>query len=101
MRVVITSLLFAAAWAQAQPLTLPTDTDLKTAYCLKITQSQYDYLNARIGGEPQNSPAYPGVQKMLREAYADVNRLRSYLLPRMQSLEPTGLIAAARRAEAD
>ena len=101
MYALIPLLLLAATWAQAQPLTLPTDTDLKTAYCLKIRQSQYDYLNSMIGGEPQESPAYAKVQKILREAYADVNRIRSYLLPRMQSLDPTGLIAAARRAEAD
>jgi hypothetical protein len=101
MRVLIASILFVATWAQAQPLTLPTDADLKTAYCLKVTQSQYDYLNSKIGGEPKNSPAYPSVQKMLSEKYADVNRLKSYLLPRLQSLEVNGLIAAVNRAEAD
>ncbi len=101
MPALIALLILAATWAQAQPLALLTDTDLKTAYCLKIRQSQYDYLNSMIGGEPQESPAYLKVQKVLREAYADLNRIRSYLLPRMQRLDPAGLIAAARRAETD
>jgi hypothetical protein len=93
--------VFASTLTHAQQWQLPTDVDLKSAYCLRIKQTQGVFINELAGKEPRKSAAYDMVQKMTRDHNADVHRLQSYLLPRMSSLEPTGLLAATNRADAD
>jgi hypothetical protein len=97
----IASLMLAATAASPQSMQLPTDVDLKSAYCLRVKQNQAGYINGIANNEPRDSPAFEMVQKMARDHAADVNRLQSYLVPRITSLDPTGLIAATNRADAD
>lgn len=92
-------LLCNAFSAQAQ--VLPTDVDLKSAYCMRIKQRQSPMLNQILRGHAPGHPAYDTSQRILREHESDIHRLRSYLVPRMSSLDTTGLLAAANRADAD
>jgi len=80
---------------------MPTDIELRTAYCIRVTGQQLQVMREMIGGEPQGSPAYGAVQKLLQDQATALNRLRSYLLPKLSSLQPDALIAAAGRADAD
>ncbi len=92
--VAATVLAFEAAHAQR----IPTDIELKAAYCLKVTQASVAELG-RI------APTDAAMEKMkgnaLRNANDRVNRLQLYLVPRMQALEPTAMIGAMNRGEAD
>jgi hypothetical protein len=98
---------YIAAAAVLLPLTvtaqqiLPSDADLKSAYCIAVIKKQIVFMNEILGGEPPSSPAYEYARKMLRQRNNDLNRLQSYLLPKLSSLDATGLIAASRRAETD
>lgn len=101
MRALVAALALLASYAHGQTLVLPTDVDLKTTYCLKIKQAQSQYINALARNEPTSSGAYEMLQKTARDHNADVDRLRSYLLPRVSALDTTPLEAASNRAEAD
>jgi hypothetical protein len=92
--------LFVPAAATAQ-FVLPTDTDLKSAYCITAIKKQLDLMNQILGAEPQGSPAYVYAQKMLLDRNSDLNRLQSYLVPKLLSLDATGLVLASKRAERD
>lgn len=90
--------LLLSTSVHAQTL-LPTDTDLKTAYCITVAKKSIEGLSrAPIA---QGTPGYDYMQGMIRDRNNDLHRLQSYLLPKLPSLDATGLLAAARRAEAD
>lgn len=107
-----------AAYAQLQP---PTDADLRTAYCIEVTQEAIKTLDDSIRHveadieRAKNTPTAPhgkelaaveqdlksGLQKSLAESDSLLNRLQLYLLPRISYLDPTGLMGAQARARSD
>jgi gamma-glutamyl:cysteine ligase YbdK (ATP-grasp superfamily) len=102
MRVLIASfLMFATSLAGAQTRLMPSDVDLKSAYCLKVKQLQQDFINSTAAAATSESEGHQMLRKMARDHNSDVNRLQSYLLPKISSLDVTALIAATNRAEAD
>lgn len=92
----ILAVMFCTAAAAEQ---MPTDVDLKTAYCLKVKQRQVAFINSFA--EPTTSAGQDYKQKMLRDHSTEVNRLQSYLLPKLKYLDLNALQGAANRAEAD
>ena len=76
-------------WAAAAAEQMPTDLDLKTAYCLKVKQRQVAFINSFT--EPTTSAGRDYKQKMLREHGNELNRLQSYLLPKLKYLDLNAL----------
>lgn len=100
MRLLFAALSFAVA-GPVLALTVPTDIDLRTAYCARVVATQLAGLQQMMAGEPESSPAYAFVQKTLRDQADVLSRLQSYLLPKLSGLDPEPLIAAALRADTD
>ena len=73
---------------------LPNDSELKAAYCLKIYQGRIQMtVNTRSMG--------PEFQALHDKSIDREKRLRSYLLPKLQSLDINALMVASKRAEED
>jgi hypothetical protein len=105
------SALSAAAVAQE---VVPTDIELRSAYCVSVVKAEIAFLQREIGrvdAAAKNSPT-PEMQqyaaKMSAEGHeampklaAALNRLQLYLLPSMTTRDPVALMAAMKRGEAD
>ena len=100
MRLLFCYLAFSVA-APALAQSLPTDTDLRTAYCITVAKSQLIVTQQMLDGEPERSPAFAFVQKTHKEQADLVNRLQSYLLPKLSGLHAEPLLLAAKRAVVD
>lgn len=98
---ILFAILLIVNAANAQTISLPTDIDLKTAYCLKLKQWQVPKIKAFRDSKQSGSLSYMSFDKMLRDTLTDVRRLESYLFPRLQYLEKSAVLAAATRGEAD
>lgn len=92
-------LVIAPTVGQAQAL--PTDLDLRTAYCARVLAAQSAEIELMLAGTPEGSPVRQAIQRDLRERAAALHRLRSYLLPKVDALATEPLIAAALRADSD
>ena len=72
----------------------PSDIDLKAAYCIET--------NRAILAEQSGQDAKPfALAQMASDARDHVNRLQSYLLPRLPELDALPLLAASKRADID
>ena len=94
------ALLFSAGSASSQQLPLPSDADLKTAYCIPIVQNELKLLDGEAS-TPGVGPHFDAVRRALRVRNDDLARLQSYFLPRVFQMQPMGLLAAQNRANAD
>lgn len=99
LRHLATMLLFPIA-ALAQNRMPPTDIDLKASYCLGITESRITNWQDYVKTE-QTEELKALMQKASASAENDLNRLKSYIFPKIGYLDATGLIAAKERAYAD
>src|SRR5262249_33545044 len=85
----------------AAALELPSQTDLRAAYCLRLTQMQLSQWRSA----EQSIQQEPGLQAELARNNAEITerlrRLQQYLQPRQRLLAPEGLRAAEQRAEED
>lgn len=93
MRPLIALCLLAAIAAQAQTFQLPTDADLKSAYCIPVKKAMIEAY-AKITDVPSGKKAY-------NDANTDLIRLQSYIVPRVSSLDPTSIVLATKRGESD
>ena len=84
----------AAAVAQSRA---PTDIELKAGYCLGVAKSQIDIVP--LGDFPL------AIQTQLDKFKADAtdrsNRLKAYLVPKLDVVDFTGIFAATSRAKVD
>jgi len=115
---VLAVLCFATASFAQRPL--PTDTELRAAYCVRVLQSditnlhslrtQTDDADARINELPPD--LRQRVLQILQETRRDLprkiseretalNRMQLFILPRMGYLDNTALLAATQRADSD
>lgn len=109
-------LLFAgASVAIAQEPPLPSDAELRTAYCIPIIQWDLSMERSTVAAAEHqaNSAAPTPESRALMEQAADLTRkdiplmesvltrLQAYLLPRILRRDPIALTAAQQRAEAD
>jgi hypothetical protein len=90
---VASTLVLQCASVMAQEL--PTDTDLKAAYCLGV----WNWL-LRGPPDPQDQPS-DQTKRFLQMGHDQVERLRGYLLPRISHLDPLPLATASRQGNQD
>lgn len=93
---VISAFIAGSAWAA-----MPTDADLKTAYCIAVVKRNVIFIEASLNVDPLNTAMRSKMQRRLREKNTDLERLQSYVVPKLQALDPAPLVAAANRASAD
>jgi hypothetical protein len=75
---------------------LPSEIDLRAAYCIPIVQHIVSLLN---GLDREFGPSPPSPAEA--ELRADLRRLQLYLLPRLPHLELLGVVTAQMRAKED
>ena len=93
------SVLLGVGNANAQRL--PTDVELKAAYCVKVVQNAVE-VGKRASAETATSPSAKAfTDQLLKDSQDRLARLQSYLEPRMSSLEPVSMTAAMKRGESD
>lgn len=81
---------------------LPSQVDLKAAYCIPIVQYQLQLVRGIVPGDSAQAQAAQQMRaKLLSEMESRLNRLQLYLVPRIPYLEPTALLAAAKSADND
>src|SRR5262245_30484472 len=83
-----------------EALELPSEVDLRAAYCLRVVQYNLSVLKSA-----ESSAQHQGIKETLAPVISTVDtnlrRLKQYLLPRIPYLDPDGLQAAVRRGEED
>ena len=106
-------LVFFISSAQSQ--TRPTDADLKSAYCIEyirtdlipslnslIELSRNISISGRTNEQRSSfSESEKDLQMRLEKTYQDLNRLQSYLIPRIKGMDVLGLDLAKNRAKED
>jgi len=106
-------LMLAANCVQAQTVA-PTDTDLRSIYCVQILQSE---IGEEKAGQAQlenslKQAQIPSTQKFLKDQLDDVTkwlanaesaleRLQSYVLPRWMNFDPVPALLAMNRGKDD
>jgi hypothetical protein len=85
--------------AHAQ-LRVPTDVELKAAYCLKITQGSIAKMQA-ITAREVDAYTQGLLANNLKSAQDRLNRLQAYLSPRLTALDPGAMLLATKRGEQD
>lgn len=86
------------AFGIANAQRLPTDVELKAAYCLSVTQglmNQTAQMMTNLGVPPEKQT------DAFKDQNERVNRLKLYLLPRLQELEMLSVTSALKRGETD
>jgi hypothetical protein len=107
--IVLTFLATAASSQQA----VPTDNDLRAAYCISILK-HYISLEQQTLNMVENAPTPPPpelkewltksvetTRNRLAGDQANLDRLQLYLTPKLTSLDPLAIAGATHRAEAD
>lgn len=98
----VISILFAGSATAEQ---LPTDVDLRAAYCVPILKGQIAALNAALGSGADLRGIGPELIDANRQYSRDrsdaLARLQAYLLPRLGQLEIYPLVSAMKRGEID
>jgi hypothetical protein len=98
-------LVGSPAWAQAGTRG-PTDAELKSAYCITILKGEVGSIrHFKDGIEADTSPTglknNQIAQRLIDKMGDDLSRLQAYLLPKLQSIDPTALVTAEGRAQVD
>jgi hypothetical protein len=97
LRPLITVLVWSSLARAAE---LPSQVDLRAAYCVAILQDSYSAsLVASMGLTDPKDKERP--QKWLTDTQANLRRLQLYLLPRLSYLDPSGLLAATTSGKED
>lgn len=111
------ALLVTTASAQLHFQT-PSDNELRASYCQAVLKAQIDSMQPELAAADANATAehnFPPsadlqqltakqreeMHEMLVRLQSARDRINAYLVPRLNSLEPTAMLAALRRAEAD
>lgn len=80
---------------------LPSETDLRSAYCRPVLRSQAAALAAILDSYPSRGPELEGVVRQLQGVRDTLRRIELYLLPRIPHLDPYGLLTAQTSGEED
>lgn len=115
----LVSLLISASSVIAQS-PLPTNTELRAAYCITVLQHEIGTLTSSVGqaqqiiSEIQTLPTdlQPQVRETMQSLINDypariaerentLNRLQLYLIPRTKYLDANAILAATSRAKSD
>ena len=86
----------------SQAAEAPTELDRKAAYCLRAVNIGIQIAKAVIASDPSPDHQQAKILRPTVEGYDDdIKRLNSYLMPRLPTLEPQPILAAAQRADED
>jgi hypothetical protein len=118
LSVLLLSPLFAAPALAQSPL--PTDTELRAAYCIRVIQNdirlfndalaQIDKMTERIQEVPEdmrqqalelNQKTKAELPRTIANRESVLNRLQMFIVPRMKYLDSSALLAATNRADSD
>lgn len=80
---------------------LPTDIDLRAAYCLPIVNDELATFQTPIDPSVLTPQMKQGVESAIAEAQERANRLKRFLLPRVPYLDATALLAASTQGKQD
>jgi hypothetical protein len=108
------ALAWFAVGAIAQD-SLPTDSELHTAYCIPVLQWQIQWYREIFGAQTANlangaqtpelkqhaSKLSDQTRKLIADLESALNRLQLYLLPRIEHRDSFALVAAQKRGESD
>ena len=90
-----------------QQVQLPDDVEQKASYCLAVLKLQYseiEAIEAKVthATDPDAKQVLETAAIKLKKPIDDnIDRIQSFLLPRTQYLEPTAILSAYNRGEAD
>lgn len=93
VRVVFAAILINAS-AQADPL--PSQVDMKAAYCIQSTQDAINDLSVPNSNDTDGQKQL--VADILEKAKSNLRHLQRYLVARMQYLDPLAITAAKQQA---
>lgn len=90
---------FSPAFSQITT-SMPTEVDLKAAYCIPVFKNHIaSFSGLAAAGNP---PAViVAATKGLSQFESDLRRIRLYLVPRLEYLDSTALLAASKSGEED
>ena len=95
-------MFFASACHAQNVFPLPTDTDLKAAYCTPILKANEEslasWMNSPFSASATNRK---DMEAKAEEVSRSLRRVRLYLIPRLQYLDSHALLAASRSGEED
>ena len=92
----------AAPCGAQQAVLLPSDVELASAYCIGVLQRQAAMADGRMLASPgANGYAAQQIEQHRQELRESLERLQSYLVPRMPYLDTMALASAGARADAD
>jgi hypothetical protein len=96
-------LLMLASVASAQEMTQPSDTELRSAYCITVLQWQVNNTSQFIAASESSTPPQDvaAQRSALEKLGSALDRLRSYLVPRIGHRDPAGLRLAYKRGQDD
>ena len=92
----VSAAVFSPGSSNAQRL--PTNVELKAAYCVKVTQVMIAVTEAIV---PQNLQIEASKTANLKLQQERLNKLKHYIEPLLSSLDPVALVAAMKRGETD
>jgi hypothetical protein len=84
----------------SQAKELPNETDLQAAYCSSIIKSMITTLTP-LASVSQDYASKQMVNKELSKLNDNLQRIQSYINPRLNSLDSTSILAAVKRGEED
>lgn len=93
IRMALAAILINAS-AQADPL--PSQIDMKAAYCIQVTQDGINDLSIPNSNETAGQKQL--VAEVLEKANSNLRHLQRYLVARMQYLDPLAITAAKQQA---
>ncbi|WP_321899143.1 hypothetical protein [Paraburkholderia heleia] len=97
--VVVCSQLPIAGFAQQyQP---PNNVDLLAAYCVPILKSQLDFYQNSLAQPSTNPKVDEFTRGLAADTQQNLNHVQRYVLPRMEYLDPTALLAASTQGKED
>src|SRR5262245_53064607 len=87
--------------ANADPRSLPSEVDLRAAYCIGVTQPQVEDLRPLANDPEIPEEARMLIAEVIEEVTGRLRRLRLYVLPRIPYLEHDGMAIALKRGQED
>ena len=98
IRAIVAAAAIALGLDIANAQQMPTEVELKAAYCIAVTKKQIEGMaHAKVS----DAAAQQYISTMLRDEKDRLKKLQRYFTPRIQTLEPIPILAAMNRGEAD
>lgn len=90
-------ILVSSAWARE----LPSEVDLRAAYCIPIAQHWVSDLRPLATDPTIKEPGQEDLANLIEDFNEILRRLQLYLMPRIRHLDSLGLTTAMKRGQED